>query len=248
MSTTPQPISTIKSDFSWLQHHLVVAFLALVISAALVYGAVNTVDGIITRHDEKKDAIIQKILDDSKANQAAALATMSDYQKANALKDAQTQATIDSLLAQVAADRAALKQQLQKDSTLDAQGAAARLVEQEHANPSQAKAVGDTVVVDLPLTRQIVSDLDKKADDEKELTNTNAQLDAQKTLTADAKQNFENAQKVIAADKDTLIKQIQADAADCKVQVDKERTAGNKKGFWGYVAGVASAALLLLHH
>lgn len=244
MSTETQAIGTIKRDFSWLQHHLVVAVGALIISAALVYGAVNMVDGIITRHDEKKDAIIQKILDDSKANQAAILAKMSDDQKANAIKDAQTQATIDSLLAQVAADRVALKQQLQKDSTLDAQGAAARLVEQEHANPSQAKAVGDTVVVDLPLTRQIVGDLDKYVEAQKELVNAAAQLEAQKTLTADAKQNFDNAQKVIAADKDTLAAQIKADAADCKVQVDKANAAGNKKGFWGYVAGIISGILL----
>lgn len=234
----------IENDVAWLRTHFVYAVLFVAIVLGSIYGAVRLVNGIITAHDEKKDQQLSQVLANSKANDAALLARLDQDKQANDARDQQVNALLGTLIAQMNAQREATRVQVQKDSTLSTQDAAARLVQQEKAQPGQVTTSADKVIVDTPLTRQIVADLDKYAQAQKDVDNLNGQLDAQKTLTQDAKQNFENAQKVISADKDTLIAQIKADVADCKVQVDKERDKGNKRTLWASIAGFVAGIIL----
>jgi hypothetical protein len=237
-------VGKIENDVAWLRTHFFYALLFVAVVLGSVYGAVRLVNGIITDHDEKKDQQLNQILAADKANQAAFMARLTQDEQTNALRDQQQNEIVKSLISQMAAQHAATEAQVKKDATLNAADAAIRLTTQEKAQPGQAVANGDTVVVDLPLTRQIVSDLDKYAQAQSDAVNLGGQLAAQKILTDDAKQNFENAQKVINSDKDTLIAQIKTDAQDCKVQVDKERAKGEKRSLWSAVVGIVTGFLL----
>jgi hypothetical protein len=234
-------IPTVERDIRWIHSHTILAIIVLVVSAGLVYGAVNFVQGIIERHDEKNAALSSAILAQAKSQNDAALKQLQDQANASAVRDAQQQATINGLIAQLKAEHAALDSQLEKNKTLDAASAAARLAGQVQGNVT---ASGDNVIADLPTARSIVSRIDTGDQAVRDVTNLNGQLDAQKVLTDDAKKNFENAQAVIAKDKDTLIAQIKADGDACEVKIDKQVRKDEKRGFWMSLASFAAGIFL----
>lgn len=235
------PITTIiKRDYAWFtQHILLLAFIAL-----LVGGAVYGVDSIIARHDAATSDKFAVLLQQQTAQTKVLQQQMAADQAANDLRDAAYQKTIASLSQSIVQRDANAKKQTAVDATLDANAAAARLVQQTNAATGEITVAGSLVTMDLPITRNVVADLDNLSRITGDLADTQGQLTAQSSLTADATQNLADAQKVIAAQNLQLADQTKS----CTAQITTLKAAARKSKLrWfgaGYVAGFVSGLLV----
>lgn len=241
---TPAPIAAIERDITWIRGHILVALLAIVVLAGLIFGGVSLIEYLNDKHDARVAAAQQAKEGVDTATQAALVAQLNQDRVANAQRDAAQTALINTLIAQMAQQHAATAKQISVDSTLDAKSAGARLAAQTKAGPGDVTVNNDLVTMTLPLTRIVVADLDLLPQAQSDVTNIQGQLDAQKILTSDAKVEAADANKVIAADKLELISTIKADNAACDVRVDKQAAKDRKRGFWATVAGVVTGILL----
>lgn len=234
MATTPEvsTITKIEQDFSWLKAHAVTALLTAVLLSGAAWGSVTVVEGIIAKHDAANNATEQKIADASAQVQQTLLAQLNQQAAENAAREAQYTAQLKSLTATLAASREQTKQQVATDATLDAQSAAARLVQQTKAAPTDATASGDSVVLTLPLTRKVVQDEDNFAQATADVNNLSQQLAIQQSRSMDALGQLDTANQVIAADKTELIARIDADNSACKVQLDQQAAKARKRTLW----------------
>ena len=234
-TTTTTPITAvIKRDYAWFtQHILLLAFIAM-----LVGGAVYGVDSIIARHDVATSQKFEQILQQQAAQTATLQKQLSDDEAVNAQRDAQFQATIASLSQSIVQRDANAKKQSAVDASLSAAAAAQRLVQQTGASPSQVTVSGNLVTMDLPLTRNVVSDLDALVVARGDLADTQKQLTAQSGLTADANQNLVDAKKVIGSQTLQLADQTAACKSEIKTLKAKQRKNLFKAFFAGVVVGI----------
>ena len=218
----------------------------MVITVALIAGSIiggiSLFESLIEKHDARVAAAQQAKEGVDTATTAALMTQLAQDRADNAARDAANTALIQSLVTQMSQQRAQTAKQIKTDATLDAQAAAARLVAQTKASPSDVTVSNDLVTMTLPLTRNVVASLDLLAQAQSDVNNLQGQLSAQQILTSDAKIEASDAQKIIAADKVELIDTIKADNAACKVEVDKQGKKDLKRGFWAslvsFVGGV----------
>ncbi len=237
-TTVTTPItSVIKRDYAWFtQHILLLAFIAL-----LIGGAVYGVDSIIARHDAATSQKFEQILQ-QQAAQTVTLQKQLDFDEAmNAQRDAQFQATIATLSQSIVQRDANAKKQASVDASLSAAAAAQRLVQQTNASPSQVTVAGNLVTMDLPLTRNVVSDLDSLVVARGDLADTQKQLVAQTDLTEDANQNFAAAKLVITSQSAQLVDETNSCKAQIKAINAKHRKNLFKVFFAGVIVGVIGA-------
>lgn len=226
--------SIVTTDWNWLKAHALI--LALV--AILVGGAVYGVDSIIARHDAATSTKFEQILKVQAAQTQALQTQLSTDEAANAQRDAQYQATIASLSQSILQRDANAKKQTAVDASLSAAAAAQRLVQQTNASPSQVAVAGNSVTMDLPLTRNVVADLDAFSVAKADLSDTQKQLVAQTGLTADANQNLADAKQVIGSQTLQLADQTKACNAQIKTLKAKQRKNLFKAFFAGVVVGI----------
>ena len=247
MSTLPTPVSTITTierDITWVKGHAIVALLTVALIVGSIVGGVSLFEGLIERHDTRGAATqLQKESVDT-ATQAAFAQQLAQIQATNTVRDAQQTALIQTLVQQMTQQRAQTAKQIKTDATLDAQAAAARLVGQMKASPSDVTVSNDIVSMTLPLTRNVVAALDLLPQAENDAYNFQQQLAAQKILTSNAKVETAAAQQVIAADKTELIQTIKADNAACKVEVDAQAKKDRKRGLWASIASFAGGLII----
>ena len=229
--------NTLVNDLAWLRTHAIILLVFIALLVGGVLGTVALVQHFIEIHDEHAAAAQQKKEGVDTSAQAALVAELAKEHSDDQARDAQEQATINSLIAQMAAGRAQTAKQVTTDGTLDAKDAAARLTQQTKTSPSDVTVGNDNVTMSLPLTRIVIADLDNYAQAQSDVTNLTGQLGAQTILTNDAKVELGTANKIIAQDKTDLVATVKADNDACNVRVDKERTAGNKRTFWGALIG-----------
>jgi hypothetical protein len=219
-------VSTIKNDYSWLTHHL----LMLALVGVLVIGSVYGIESLIAKHDAAKDAQWKSVV---AADQQRLATDEANWQQQFQVLSAQN----TQLLGAISQRGAALAVQQKKDATLSANEAAQRLSEQTKAAPGEVTAQGNNLLVDLPISRQIVIGLDQLPVLQANLTDTKTQLTNETTIA-------QNAQSDVVAQKKVNADQVEA----CKAQVaDVKAQARKSKLKWfgiGYVAGVISARLL----
>ena len=236
MSDTPATI--INKDIAWIRGHIIIALLTVALIAGSIIGGISLFENMVERHDARVAATqLQKESVDT-ATQAAFAQQLAQIQATNTARDAQQTALIQTLVQQMTQQRAQTAKQIKTDATLDAQAAAARLVGQMKASPSDVTVSNDIVSMTLPLTRNIVAALDLLPQAENDAYNFQQQLAAQKILTSNAKVETAAAQQVIAADKTELIQTIKADNATCKVEVDAQAKKDRKRGFWATLGGI----------
>lgn len=240
MSTTPSPITTIEKDFYWLHAHILASILAIALIAGSIIGGVALFESLIEKHDARVAAAQQAKEGVDTTTTAALMAQLAQDRAANVQRDATQTALIQTLVQQMAQQRAQTAKQIVTDGTLTAQAAAARLVEQTKAAPSDITVSNDLVTMTLPLTRIVVADLDLLPQAQADVNNLQSQLDAQKILTSDSKVEAQDAQKIIQADKTELIATIKADNSACQVRVDAQASKDRKRGFWITVASVVT--------
>jgi phage FluMu protein gp41 len=237
-------VTTIEKDITWIKGHVLVVLLAVALIAGSIIGGVSLFEGMVERHDERKAAEQQRKEGIDTATQAAFMAQLQQEHADNLARDAAQTTLINSLVAQMAQQRAATAKQLTTDSTLDAKAAAARLSLQTKAGPTDVTTSNDTVTMTLPITRTVVADLDLLTQAQSDVTNLQSQLGAQKILTSDSKVELADANKVIAADKTELIATIKGDNAACDLRVDKQADKDRKRGLFATIFGVLGGMIL----
>lgn len=244
MSTTPTSIATIERDITWIRSHAIIALLTVALIAGSIIGGVSIFETLIERHDARVAASQLAKEGVDTASQQALLTQLQQMQTANAARDAQQTALITTLVTQMAAQRAQTQQQIKTDAALDAQSAAVRLVAQTKAAPNEVTVSGNIVSMDLPLTRIVVADLDLLPQAQSDVVNLQAQMDAQKILTSDAKTELSTANQVITADRVELLQTIKADNAACQVRVDIQAAKDRKRGFWVALLGAIAGGFI----
>jgi hypothetical protein len=233
-------VATIQKDWSWLISHLIL----LAVVGLLVTGAVYGTESLIAKHDAARSTQFAQIL----ATQAAETKTLQQQfaadELASAVRDAQYQQTIAQLSKSIQVRDANAQKQQQTDATLDAVSAASRLATQTGAKPGEVTVAEDNVILDLPITRNIVASLDSLATIEADLQDTKNELTAQTGLTADANTKLADADKVIASQTTQLADSTKA----CQAQISAVKAEARKSKFhWfigGYIAGFVSAKIL----
>ena len=242
-TTTPATttvVSKIEHDWTWIQQHL----LALVLVALLIGGAVYGVEGIIARHDAANDSKYAALLATQTAQTKTLVQQLSDFEAQATVRDQQYQATIASLAQSINTRNANAKKQAQVDANLDVSAAAARLAQQTQAAAGEVTVSNNDVLVDLPITRRIVDNLDTLPVVQADLVDTQTQLNAQKALTADAQTDTTNAKAVINSQTVQLADQTKA----CNAQVKAVKAKNRRTIIKAVVITAASVALLILTH
>src|ERR1700676_1044870 len=238
------PITTIEKDITWIRGHVIISLLSIALIVGSIIDGIFLMESLIQRHDERVAAAQLKKEGVDTATQARFMDLLQQEHSDNLKRDAAQTALIASLASQMAQQRAATAKQVTTDATLDAKAAAARLVTQTKASPSDVTTSNDTVTMTLPLTRTVVADLDLFAQSQSDVTNLQGQLNAQKILTSDAKVELNTANQVISADKVELIATVKADNAACDVRVDKQSKKDLKRGLWASVASIIGGIVL----
>lgn len=251
MSTPATPVSTITTierDLTWFHAHIIAVVFAVVMLAGTIIGGVGLFEHLIEAHDARVAAAQQQKEGVDTATTAALMAQLAQDRVANTARDAQQTALIQTLVTQMNQQRAQTAKQIVTDGTLDAQAAAARLITQTKASPSQVTVNGNIIGLDLPLTRVVVADLDLLPQAQNDVTNLQGQLNAQQILTTDAKTELGASNQVIAADKTELLATIKADNAACIVTtstaVDTQATKDRKRGFWVVLLGAIAGGFI----
>jgi len=159
---------------------------------------------------------------------------------------AQAIASLSAANAQLSAQQNArnvqLATQVKTDATLSAQQAADRLTQQTNAASGEITASGNNVTVDLPMSRQLVTNLDMLPVVEANLADTQKQLanETQIATTAEADVVAQKAEIV------GLNKQLADSAVACTaaVNVEKAKARKGKLKFFGigFIVGFASGA------
>ena len=244
-TTTPAtPVPTVARDIVWIRAHAIICLIAVCIIAGGIVGGVNLFERLIEKHDARMAAEQQQREGVDIATQSALVAQLNQYRATDATRDAAQTALIASLTTKMQQTQAATTKQVTVDATLDAQAAAARLVSQTKASPSDVMVTNNTVAMSLPLTRTVVSDLDTLSQSQSDVVNLQGQVAAQQTLTTDAKTELGTANQIIASDKTELIATVKADNAACDVRVDAQSAKDRKRGFWATLAGFAGGIIL----
>lgn len=220
-------------EWSWLVQH---AIFALSIGC-LVVMSIYVVDGIVAKHDAATASKDQAQLT-AQVQQNHELIVEAQN------RDAMLQQTITALTAanaQLSASQKArnveLSLQAQSNATLSAQQAADRLTQQTKAAPDEITASNNDVTIDLPITRNIVTDLDTLPVVQSNLADTQKQLDNE-TQIATVAQNDVTAQKteVIGLNKQITDAQKTCNAQIASVKADARKSKMKWFGL-GFVAG-----------
>lgn len=229
MTTAPTDASIttkIKADYSWLTHHL----LMLALVGILVIGSVYGVESLIAKHDTAKDAQWKSVV---AADQARLATDEANWQQQFQVLSAQN----TQLLTAIQARDSALAVQQKKDATLSANDAAQRLAQQTKAAPGEVTAQGNNLLVDLPISRGIVTSLDELFTIRTDLADTKTQLANETTIAGNAQKDLSE-QKTANSDQ---VKACAAQVADIKAQARKSKT---KIAAIFTVVGIVAARLL----
>lgn len=206
MSSTPNPIvpaAGLKRDLSWLTHHIILVGIIVLV----LFSGVYEVENLMEKHDKAREAASAASLQLVVSQVKALEDHMVTNDAAAAQREAQYQAIISQQMTVIATTNKNLQSQIQKNATLTAQQAAARLAEQYKVDASQVQASGDTIIASLPLTRQFVDTFDKNVACQTNLTATTTQLTAEQGINKDLTQKVSDRDGVITGKNDELGKQ-----------------------------------------
>ena len=219
-----------KKTVSFLTHHLILTGILLAGIALGIWG----IQGMMEKHDQAERLRAHEDLATVVEQVKNLEQTQAAHDQAAAEREARTDALVNTLLAQIAARDKALDEQIKKNATLTAAQAAAKISDQYKAQPGEVTASGDNVLVDLPVSRQIVSTYDSLQTCKADLTDTQEQLTAVQGVVGALKTQVSDRDATIAAKNTELEKQKKADDEDKKVAVDHEK----KKHKWYALGGI----------
>ncbi len=244
MTETTSTIASVGQDIAWVKGHILAVVLAIALIAGSIIGGIGMFESLIEKHDARVAAAQQRKEGIDTATQAALVAQLQQDRQANAARDAQNTAMIQSLIAQMARQHAETAQQVKTDATLDMADAGARLAAQTKAGPGDVVVTATGITLSAPESRTVVTDLDLLPQAQNDITNLQGQLNAQQTLTTDAKSELVDSKKIIDADKVELIATIKADNDACTVRVDKQKATDRKHALWLSILSMIAGGFL----
>jgi hypothetical protein len=218
---------SLLADVTWLKTHLIL----VAIAASLVFGSVYGVESIIAKHDDKNAIVLQTLSDSMNKQNQQFQQNIKTQLDSLAAQNVQLEQQNSQLINALAARQVVEKQIPLTNATLSAQDAAGKL---------KGQAVGNTVVLDLPIARDLVTSVQlvpllqqDKADLEKsngllqtEVSNGVKALDLERT--AHTNDNTTNAGTIKARDAE-----IVAVKAECRKSKLKWFGIGVVVGFVG---------------
>lgn len=240
-SQSMPPVSVITKDWDWLKTHI----LLLAVTGIFVVGSVYGVESLIARHDAASAAKYSVLLA-TQIQQTQAVEKQLATDEAHWTQVEQTLLNQNAQLSKtIVTENKQVENQRKADATLNAQQAAERLTQQTKAASGEVVASGDNVVVDLPITRSIVSDLDLLVGTQDTLKATQTQLVNETTIADNAKSD--------AAAKNTLITNLKAQndaqvkSCDARIALVKAQARKGKLKWFvsGVVVGFIGKRLLL---
>lgn len=232
--------SAVKHDWSWFLQHL---FLLAVIGVSIV-GGVYFVDNLIQKHDASTASKYEQILSAQVAQTKALQQQLASDEAENAKRDAAYEKTIAQLSQTILQRDANAKKQQTVDSSLDITAAAQRLSAETQATPGEIAVAGNTTVLDLPVTRRIVSDLDALPVVRADLEDTQKQLGAQIGLTDDAQKEVTDSKAII----NSLTVQLSDSDKVCDGKIAVVKASERKSKFKWFLGGAGTVlAIIVLH-
>jgi hypothetical protein len=244
MATSPAPVSIVKTIETDLKTHVFLALAALGVVVLLALGVVLGVEHVIGDVRAAADARDTQTLASVTALQKATVDRLAADETASAQRDAAYQKTIQDLATQLAARDAQSKKDQAQAQTLNAIDTAAAIATRTNAAPGEITAVGNTVVMDLPISRNVNSQLILLTQVQGDLKDTQTQLTATNGQLSDCRVTVADQKGVIANDAVVLAATKKKDADDLSVANNKVKKAGIK----GFFAGVAAALLFVAGH
>jgi hypothetical protein len=230
---------TISEDLQWVKTHVIL----LVFVVCLAIGGVYCIETIIAKHDDATNARWQAI------NQAqiAQVKDLSDKLSSDEKERAQENAQQTAILAQLAAsisqrDKNAATT-IKQDSTLQASDIAKKLTTQTGAQPGEITTQGDNTVVDLPMSRIIVANLDQLPTTQADLIDTQKQLVSETNIASNFQSDAVQEADVITAMKN---QEAVADKA-CKAQIADVKAQARKSKIKYLLFGGAAVELIKLY-
>lgn len=232
-STPPLP-AMVTQDFNWLTHHLIlVGTIAL-----LVFGAVYGVDTIIVQHDVAKNAEVQQILATQAVQTKAIEEQRASDEAAWQARDAQETALITQLAGVISERNFQLEKQKRVDATLTATDAAQRLIQQTNAQPSEITVQGENVLIDLPITRQVIARMDQLPVLQADLSDTQKQLGSETVVATNLQNDLDINKNLVLSLKTQLTDSDKACKAQIAVVKAKARRGKMKAFAAGFVSGL----------
>lgn len=211
MANETNPTSTLPGDLKWLASHITL----LLVVALLIAGGVYGVESLLSRRAAENDAKWEVIL----KQQTAQTQTIQQQLTADEANWARIQSQLLAQNAKLASEITTrdqqTQQQVKQDATLNAQQAAVRLATQTSANQGEITVDGNSLVLDLPVTTRIVSDLDILASTQADLEDTKQQLVNETQVAMTAQNDVAEQKTLVVAQQKQLADAQQA----CKAQV-----------------------------
>jgi len=183
----------ISDDLTYIRHHIIL----LIIVVGLAFGGIYGVESLVARHDAANASQTALILKQQQ-QQVASLESQLQSNEQQWQK-VETQLLVENTqLAQTIAQRNTQLAVVQKqNATLTAQEAAQQLTVQTKAQPNEVTAQGSTVILDLPIARTLVSDLDSIQVLQANLSDTQTQLKNETQIASNSQANVKEQAVVI---------------------------------------------------
>lgn len=226
---------TITNDFSWLKNHIIL----LVIVVFLVIGLVYSIDSIIARHDAANSAQANVVLQQQTAQTNLLAAKLQQDETVSAQQTAQLLAMNAQLTSYITQRDKAIIPVLQKDTTLSAVDAAQKIAVQTKATSGEVIPQNDTVIVDLPVARNIVASLDQLPVTQADLSDTQKQLSSEIAIASNLQNNVTDGQKLI----DSMRTQATDADKSCKAEIAVVKVQARKSKIKWFFAGVVAGLL-----
>ena len=219
LTPTDTSITTkLSADLAWARHHLFLMAVVLVLTFAGIYGVLNLVARDRAANDSKWQAIL-----------AAQTAQFTEENKKRDAENAASKQEILQIAQSIANRNTQVAQQVKTDATLSAQEAAQRLTQQTKAQPGEVTAQGSNLLVDLPISRGIVTALDLLPAAQADLTDTQKQLAAQTQISTN-----------LQADVSGLRTLNQDQQKACQAQVAAVKAQARKSKLKWFLAGLVT--------
>jgi hypothetical protein len=233
-------VTIVKADLSYIRHHIFLLTTVVI----LVFGSVYGVESLIASHDAANNAQWRAILQAQIVQTQAIADKLTSDEKTWAQQNAAQQAVIAQLTNSIIQRDKTTAVQVQHDTTLSAVEAAQRLSQQTKSQPGEVLAQGDNILLNLPISRQIVASLDQLPTLQLDLVDIQKQLISETTIATNLQNNVDGQQNLIASMK------VQATDADrsCKADIATLKAQARKSKLkWfglGVVVGLVSARFL----
>lgn len=230
--------TALNKDFTWISSHLIL----LAVVALLVFGGVYGVESLLSRRAAANDAKWEYLLKEQTAQTQTIQQQLTQDEKQWAQVVSKLTAQNVQLAATVNERDRQLQQQEKQNATLTAQEAAERLAAQTHAEQGEVTVAGNSVVLDLPVTRRVVDSLDSLSTTQADLEDTKQQLVNETQIAVTAQDDVAEQKTLVAAQQ----KQLATAQQTCKAQISdlkaKQRKNILKTIFIGLGIGIGIGA------